>query len=324
MKKIILLSSERSGSNLLRTLLGKHTEISAPVPVHLYNNFKYHSYCYGDLSIKENVIELLNDVIVMVNHPHTDWGLDVTGLDLYEQSKPQSLSEVFDVIYSAKANQRSNNAYFCKCNDMYNHVGLMDELYEVSYIYLYRDPRDQAVSWLETPFHLHTAYDIAAKWTKEQARVRELEEGDLSCFKISYEDLIEDTELQMKRLLEFVGLEVQDACFTTNTENRESQNNALWSNLNKPIIKGNIKKYEKHLSAYQIEMVEGFCWEEMKWLGYELENLTRPRLNFIDEMLNNKLRERSIKAHENSREDSFATLLSKQRMMRGMRAKRML
>ena len=36
---IILLVSERSGSNLLRTLIGNHSDISAPIAPHLLHVF---------------------------------------------------------------------------------------------------------------------------------------------------------------------------------------------------------------------------------------------------------------------------------------------
>lgn len=35
MKKIFLIGSERSGTNLLRVLLGNHSRISAPPPIHI-------------------------------------------------------------------------------------------------------------------------------------------------------------------------------------------------------------------------------------------------------------------------------------------------
>lgn len=46
---IILLASERSGSNLLRTLLGNHSDISAPVAPHLIKMFYPIKHYFSDL-----------------------------------------------------------------------------------------------------------------------------------------------------------------------------------------------------------------------------------------------------------------------------------
>ena len=56
---IVLLASERSGSNLLRSLLGNHSQISAPVAPHLLVEFYNSSKYYGDLRDLQNIKELL-------------------------------------------------------------------------------------------------------------------------------------------------------------------------------------------------------------------------------------------------------------------------
>jgi hypothetical protein len=49
MKKVIFLASERSGTNLLRTLLGNHPDIDAPVAPHFLDAFNESVGLYGDL-----------------------------------------------------------------------------------------------------------------------------------------------------------------------------------------------------------------------------------------------------------------------------------
>ena len=53
MKRIMILASERSGTNLLRTLLGNHNDISAPVAPHFFDAFKETIHLYGDLNINK-------------------------------------------------------------------------------------------------------------------------------------------------------------------------------------------------------------------------------------------------------------------------------
>ena len=72
---IVLLASERSGSNLLRTLLGNHSDISAPIAPHLIKIFYPIKHYYLDLSSKVNNKNLFCDMLQIVNHPFSNWKL---------------------------------------------------------------------------------------------------------------------------------------------------------------------------------------------------------------------------------------------------------
>lgn len=68
MKKIIILASERSGTNLLRTLLGNHKHICAPVAPHFFDAFRPNIHLYGDLNKATNAEKLLDHMIRLSNH----------------------------------------------------------------------------------------------------------------------------------------------------------------------------------------------------------------------------------------------------------------
>lgn len=273
-KRIIILASERSGTNLLRVLLGNHKNISAPVAVHFFNTFNSTIEQYGDLKVRDNAIRLITHFLKSANHPYTDWGLDTTADKIVDEYNVNSFEAAFDAIHLAFAASEGKNSYVCKDNDLYNHISLSEKLNlnkgSVYYIYLHRDPRDQVVSWLKTPLFLHTAYDIAKKWNKEQNIVnRNL--NKINVFSLKYEDLIDDSKKYITDLLEYLDMEIDERCFCTNPNNQESKRNELWKNLSKPIIKGNTKKYIGKLSKFQIRLIETICKKNMLKLGYKLD-----------------------------------------------------
>ena len=274
MKRIIVLASERSGTNLLRVLLGNHKEISAPVAVHFFNTFHTHIDAYGDLSKRENAITLIHHFLRSANHAYTNWELKTSAEDIVDTYNVDSFETAFDAIYKAYATSENKEHYVTKDNDLYYFIPLLERLKSsddtVHYIYLYRDPRDQVVSWTKTPLFLHTVYDIAKKWNIEQNTVKN-HVGKIKMHYVKYEDLTDDIEAVMSKLLAEIELEIDDNCFRTDASNSESMTNELWKNLNKPIIQGNTKKYRQYLSFKQIRMIETICGNNMKRLGYELE-----------------------------------------------------
>jgi len=62
MKKIFLIGSERSGTNLLRVLLGNHSRISAPPPIHLLDLFESRTGLASDSARGDNLISGLVSV----------------------------------------------------------------------------------------------------------------------------------------------------------------------------------------------------------------------------------------------------------------------
>lgn len=273
-KIVIILASERSGTNLLRVLLGNHKDLDAPVAVHFFNTFKDIVGGYGDLNKKENAVWLMSHFLKSANHEYTNWELEVSPESVVDEFKVDSFASAFDAIYKEQAKKKGLVHYVVKDNEMFKYAHLTEELNDennkVYYIHLYRDPRDHVVSWMKTPLFLHTPYDAAFKWNKEQNMVKDLSK-DLDIFKVSYEDLISDTKSVMEGLLTHLELEVDENCFQTRPDNKESQSNLMWKNLSKPVIKENKKKYIDYLSKKDLKIVETLCKKNMKDLGYKFD-----------------------------------------------------
>ncbi|MBK8443059.1 MAG: sulfotransferase [Sphingobacteriales bacterium] len=163
-KTVFILGSERSGSNLLRVLLDNHSLLNAPVPVHFLEYFRPIFNHYIKL---KNYNYLLEDMLELANHAFSDWQLE-----LIYPSKVHSLMHAFDYISNAKAAKEGKKHYVCKDNHLFQHIDLISSYFPDPYfLYLYRDPRDQAVSWLKQPIYLKTPYQIANKWRSEQKNV---------------------------------------------------------------------------------------------------------------------------------------------------------
>lgn len=270
MSSIFLLGSERSGSNLLRTLLGNHSQISAPVAPHFCDVFYKQFHKYRPLTELRKV-ELLQDLKSYVNHRFNDWKLIAEPKDLIDKYRLESFIDFVNALYQEKALQEGKRIFFSK--DNHNHkyaLGILKDIPEAKFVYLYRDPRDQVASWLRSPIHLHTPYRAVRKWSAEQDACLTLKYFyGLSMHFVKYESLVDSPEHTMKELLNFLNLPLESSCYQTNNKNTEAEKHPLWSNINKPIKKDNYGKYGDVLGGTKLNIVETVATQEMKLLGYE-------------------------------------------------------
>ena len=86
---IFIMSSERSGSNLLRILLGNHSNISGPAAHQLLQTFYSQIPYYSPLSHRENLINLFEDFMAIVNHPYHSWNIIFDFDYIFEKYRPK-------------------------------------------------------------------------------------------------------------------------------------------------------------------------------------------------------------------------------------------
>ncbi|WP_445666677.1 sulfotransferase [Fodinibius sp. AD559] len=302
LKRVFILYSERSGSNLLRVLLGNHPDLAAPVSPQFFDSFTPHVEKFGDLRKKENSIKLISHLIKYANHPFSDWNLDISAEDIYSEFSPRNFIEAVDALYASKAQEEDKSGYVCKERHLFNYSGLViASLSDINWIFLHRDPRDVVSSWLKNNMLYFTAYEAAQSWKEDQKKCLALHHAyNVSYHQLSYEQLITDTEQTLTPLLKYISLNIEEQCFQNEQDNEEASRNVLWKNLNKPIDSSNKKNYVDILSQKQTLIVESVCKQQMKTLGYQLETDGQwaPAIgennyqyfNKVKELLNQKIR----------------------------------
>jgi hypothetical protein len=302
LKRVFILYSERSGSNLLRVLLGNHPNLSAPVSPQFFDSFTPHIEKFGDLRKRENSITLISKLSTYANHPFSNWNLKTSAEDIYSECTPKNFIESVDALYATKAREENKGGYVCKERHLFNYSGLvMAGLSDINWVFLYRDPRDVVSSWLKNNMLYFTAYEAAQSWKEDQKKCLALHHAyNLSYHEISYEELITDTEQTLAPLLKYLELNINEQCFQNEQNNEEANRNVLWKNLNKPIDSSNKKNYVDILSQKQLSIVESVCKQQMKALGYQLETDGQwsPAIgehnykyfNKVKELLNQKIR----------------------------------
>lgn len=311
---IFILSSERSGTNLLRVLLDNHSMLHGPRAPQLFRIFEPAFPHYSNTESGKS--KLLADIDSIVNDEFIDWQVDLSSLK--DNDLGMNFLDIWDCVYDLKLRETSKRFIVCKENNLFDYAFELKNYYtDARFIFLYRDVRDVCASWMKVPNGFTNVSSAALNWNKEQlAIIKARDTFGLNMFSVAYEELIAATPQVMSDMLDFLNLPVESTCFETDIEKgKQIDWNVYWKNLGSEVNKNNFKNYLKEFSEDEIRLIEKNAHEGMKLLSYDRETDGKwlpphqNRLNRAFSYLAKRtakpwFRKKSIEAND-SRQDGF-------------------
>lgn len=272
-----LICSERSGSNLIRSILNAHPRLHAPPPLHL-GAFWERAEEFGDLEQDRRWRALLAAIVEFLDSWKGTVGQDLAlALDVDELDAAITAREfvsIYEQVYSRGLAASGKAQLFIKENHTAQRAAWLLAAYpDAKFVYQVRDPRDYLASCKQMPAYKYgSAAAALAVWCADHRAALELAEA-LPAARLlhgRYEDLIHEPEAYLRRLCAFLDLPylAQMLEFHKTEDARWAATHAAWRNLSQPIMRGNSGRYAEQLSAEEIELVEGHAGELMARLGY--------------------------------------------------------
>lgn len=285
---IQIIGTQRSGSNLLRVILDQSAEIASPHPPHILVVFMPILSLYGELN-STSYKTLVNDVVAYVNANPVPWdGVLLNADEIYKKSKCFDLLEINRLIYEEAAAGKGAR-YWC-CKSMAN-VYFADQMEDfdlnLKYIYLYRDGRDVACSFKKAIVGEKHIYHLAKQWKDDQVACLKLRSKlpENRFFALNYESLISDPENEIHKLCDYLEIEYHPDMlkfYNSKTSKLTAAAGEMWSNLEKPIINDNTRKFLKEFKDDDLKIFELVAGNVLTVLGYD--TITQnPDIVLIDE-----------------------------------------
>lgn len=274
---IFLLSTERSGSNLVRSILGTHPDISAPHPLET-------AYPWGKVKPPHELNDkqahhLIRDVLINKHysfHP-LETSVDVDRVfERYKASKQaHSLFDIQRAMYDEYASQEETTAWVTKYPALWECLDDAFDYYDdPKIIYNVRDARDVVLSFKHSNVSRYHPYFNAQRWQKEQAQgIKLLENHGAAVHQIRYKDLLQDPESVVRGMCDFLELEFDERMlyyYETDEAKAASESADVFENLTSPIMSDNYDKFHDQLPDEEICLTEKIAGEELEYFGYNL------------------------------------------------------
>ena len=274
--KIFMIGTQRSGSNLFRLMLNQLPEIAAPHPPHILIRLMPLMSGYGDLSNPETFAQLVDDACRLVESNPVEWeGVTLDRAAIAARCDRHDLFAVMAAIYDTLRDTWGKQAWCCKSLANVKYADqLADRFADAKFIYLYRDGRDVALSFMKAPSEGEKHYyNIALDWNAAQQKALRLrDKAPDRVLAVSYEDLTGDEAGTMRRVCEFLGVEYSDAAMNfheTDEAKRAAGASNLWENVTKPVMKDNTRKFLKQMSEEDVRIFESVAGQSLDELGYD-------------------------------------------------------
>jgi len=206
---------------------------------------------------------------------------------------------IFDAIMEYYTQSNGKRTWICKSMGMSKFHDLLIEFYGESrlrYIYLVRDPRDVAMSFMKTPVGDCHYYAITSKWTQlQKCALKIVDECPQLVHQIHYEQILKEKVKVLTKLYEFIGerrfagvkrqgsvmcIKPVDQCLQKSKNGRQTANakdlSYQFQNLSRgdSFLAQQFKKWADPICGLKDEeilMIESVAADVMQQLGYETQ-----------------------------------------------------
>jgi len=275
-KLIFLLCSERSGSNFITKLFNNHPEVCGPSTKHIINPLARNYFRYQPLSKRRNWELLIDDLLNLFNVEFSIWQSKFAKEEIVNSVETGNLSQLIKYFFSKETYLNQKKYCIVKEIKAYEFYPFLKAKFKnPKFLFQVRDPRDMALSWKKSSIHFGGVVAAARQWKNDQQqylKILELERESTSITLLKYEDLISNTESELKRILKVYDLDFNSSMLEMRKDNLTAKNakaQESWVNLSKPVMSNNSEKYKNDLSPIEIKFIENICYFEMQYLGYQ-------------------------------------------------------
>lgn len=252
---IFLIGAERSGSTLLRLILDHHPDLALNLESDFLVTQISASGEFPDMAAYR--AWLLQDRVFRHSHFLVDENLDYAAL-------------VNDFLHQKRGGKRFVGA------TVHHEFGKLRHIWpNAKYVYLYRDGRDVSSSIVKMGWSGNT-YVAADRWLKAERDWDELR-GHLPedrWIEVSYFTLINDVEIELKRVCDFIGIEFSNAMFDY----------ALSTTYSRP-DKQYCDQWKTRADTTSLRLLEGKIGERLRKRGHELSGLPPIRVGRFGDLL---------------------------------------
>ncbi|MFF0591425.1 sulfotransferase family protein [Streptomyces sp. NPDC003781] len=274
---VLIIGTERSGSNLLRLILESHSRITIPHPPHFLRYLAPLAESYGDLADRRNRARVVDDAVGLLRRHIHPWPHPLRPGAVVAEPAGPGLFGIVAAVYEQHRAATGKARWGCKSTFMVDHVAEVLAVFpDARFVWLVRDPCDVASSSKRAVFGPSHPYRMARLWRAQQDRARAALDtwGAGVVHLLRYEDLVSRPEEEIGRLCDFLGEKPEPAMLHHHTTAAARQTAALadaWHRTGQPVSTDRIGAGRRGLSARERLWVDKVTGPVKQSLGYPVD-----------------------------------------------------
>lgn len=295
--QVYILSTDRSGSTLLSSILNSHPNIIAA-------NEEPFAYFLNKRYAKQNdfndqvILDFVEDFyFYWENIFSSQFGTRDALLNSLLEGKPKNIEQAIKITYLnffPKKNKESIKVIIDK--QLKHHYFLNDlqkQFPKAKYIVLVRDPRDNIAIKLKRAKKIKSkqdVYSVSVNWNYTFNTIfnKLNQKNSTEILFIKYENLVTNPEIELKKICSFLYVSYNEQLLEFNEEiNREYENfneeskiifDSILSSLSSKINTDKIGLWKNNLTEKEIEIIMTICNKTCLKFGYETSLVNKSNL----------------------------------------------
>ena len=278
-RPIFIVGVHRSGTTLLRYMLGSHSRIYIPPESDFIPYFFLHAPAreLGD----EQVARILRTIFERYRFVK-EWKGNPPDPVQFARSLPsRTPASLLNALYSTYASQYGAERWGDKTPIYASYISLIHQIFPAAqFLHIIRDGRDAALSMLDKyerdEFHVDIFF-AARNWVRRirSAQTAGLQLGPKLYHELRYESLIEDPEAELRAVCAFLGESYEPGMvdFHRTARERIPADSHFFSNVRNPLSRHRIGRWQQEMELADQRIVQFVAGGLLTELGYPLADL---------------------------------------------------
>jgi len=286
-----IIGTGRCGSTMLAQMLNSHSMICVPFELQiLFENSNNGTRLYEIFKEKKNesfgAEDFINLIEARTPHKFHEY-FDYRHFFEKQQYPIHSLKELANSLFNEIAESKHKKIFVEQTPWQGQRIDILNELFpDAKYIHMVRDGRDVAISFARTPWWHNDIGQNLERWHTEVRRIIDSAAQILNAnqiLQVRYEDLVEQTETELKRICQFLAIDFEDTMidpatyidyglyYRLDTENISSSALNEWAKSKRvPTFKGSCYVWKKY-SNFNFSTVPKHIIKTLKSLYYDIK-----------------------------------------------------
>lgn len=266
---IFVVGTGRSGTTLLASILDANSRVSCGPETGFFVGLTpaLRRSMVSNPEWPDAAVRYLLSLARMSGNVAEHFGLDETAIRAALSDRAPSIQAVLEALTATLAQRRGRPRWAEKTPTHLRHVREIRSLWpEAPIIRIVRDPRAVAASHLHVPWGPRTVVGAAYDWQFQEDSARRFLASDGRSMTLRYEELVAETEAQVRRVCAFAGLPFELGMLDPDVG--ASSGTQAWK-TSLVIDAGRANAWQAELSTVDQSRVAIICADGMQRHGYQ-------------------------------------------------------